>query len=304
MLKLSEHARFIDDTRTISVDASHQHTASVIIVSYKAYDDVVEILKQLRVQTWADFEVVIVDNGVGIPQKIEKAWEGLNVTYCKLKRNFGPSLARNIGSLLSRTEVLIFLDDDTIPATDFVERHVDALKDQSVIGVRGRLYGRTPSIYNRFAPHYDRGDTRYTYYIDLGANISVRKSAFISVAGFETRWFGAEEIEFSRRLIELFGDRVWYEPGPVVYHDHASGLLDLLEKEFRHARMRRLLPDEAMQMPSRYKGGNRRRVQASYGLRFRVKLALIARLRGIAKAIGHRWPFDPRRPNYLSEFNG
>jgi GT2 family glycosyltransferase len=117
--------------------------ASVIIVTYNNSDLLLLNLDNLNKQIVSDFEIIIIDNNekIDIFPLIKK----YPINYIKLKKNYGLSFARNIGIKLARGEIVIFLDDDAIPAPDFVEKHINAYKEYNIYGLRGKAIPRTSS---------------------------------------------------------------------------------------------------------------------------------------------------------------
>jgi len=164
-----------------------------------------------------------------------------DVTYVAMKRNAGVCVARNLGAVLARSNIVIFLDDDAIPGDDLVEAHAKEHLDPSVLAVRGRCLPKTHNLPNRIAFHYDLGSERIPSPIDLEGNSSFKRKELLACGGFNEDLplsGGWEGVEVSRRLVQMSGDlsSVIYSPSPTIYHDYKSNSFQLLSKLLRHRR--------------------------------------------------------------------
>lgn len=99
---------------------------SLIIPAYNRRLLLARCLRSLCEQTFADFEVIVVDDGSDEPlipelQALLSNWPKLR--YWHFADNRGRSAARNQGIELARGEVLIFLDSDMAVEPTFVAEH-------------------------------------------------------------------------------------------------------------------------------------------------------------------------------------
>jgi GT2 family glycosyltransferase len=230
---------------TTSGDAAEQLLASVVVVTYRvderAFRRTIEALDQ---QTEPRFEVIIVDNGT--------EWETGSVvdgrrgktTYVRLDDNHGVTTARNIGASLAASELLVFLDDDAVPAPDFVEEHVAVHRERDIVAARGRVVPLSGKIYNLLETHYDLGEATVPYFINTEGNASIDRETFLQVGGFDEDLEGRaghEGIELSQRLVDsgVARDEIVYYPNAVIEHDYAESFVDYLRKETRFRRLQR-----------------------------------------------------------------
>ena len=151
------------------------------------------------------------------------------VQYLSLGRPNLPA-ARNRGFKESHADIVLFLDDDVVPAPDLVSRHRACYSDPEVAGVAG--YVDDP-IFIRERPRpsiidLSRGDCVQNFACSvsqktasaMGANMSFRKSALAAIGGFDEHfkrnalW---EEVDCCLRLLAA-GNTLWYCADAKVKH--------------------------------------------------------------------------------------
>lgn len=236
-------------TFRVGWEEGRQVRASVVIVTYEhpRSELLSSTLSGLRNQSCHNFEVVIVCNGPVVAVTPENlTGYGYPISVVKLTKNRGPGVARNHGADQCVSEIVCFLDDDAIPNSDFVEQHVAAYSCQETVAVRGRVEALNPGNYlNDIAGVHDLGDVARPSLISHEANMSVRKSAFRSVGGFDAELYGHEGLELTYRLLGAGASRqgIMYCPDAVVRHDFAHGMRDLVKMSFRSGRNLRRLAD-------------------------------------------------------------
>ncbi len=215
--------------------------ASVVVVAYQTNQELIRCLESLAGQTEQQFETIVVDNGGN--EAVLEELKDHRLRYFRLKENYRPSLARNIGIAQARGEIVIFLDDDALAGLDFIAEHLRAQQQPGVLGVRGKVLPKTNSAFNKLALMYDLGDQPVPSYVDLEGNASFPRDALLAVGGFNPAVFAGEGVELSYRLVQHFGGRekLIYWPGAVIYHDYASGFRKYFRKMLRGAKMRAYL---------------------------------------------------------------
>jgi GT2 family glycosyltransferase len=228
--------------------------ASVVIVTYNTPGRILAAnLQALARQTVSAFETIIVDNSDR--KDIEPLIRAYPVRYLKLRENFGLSLARNVGARHAGGEIVIFLDDDAIPARDFVEQHLQAHQRPGIAGLRGKARPRTRTIYNQLENQYDLGDEIFPFYISLEGNSSFKKNILLARGGFREELKGAggyEGVELSFRIVQHDGDRnsLIYYPGALIYHDYCGSFAKYVRKLKRHAGHKKMLQTAYPQLSS------------------------------------------------------
>ncbi len=129
-------------------------SVSVVVPTFNRWPILVETLEALASQTWRDLQVIVVDDGStdGTFERLQ-SWrtahsDGLDLEVLH-QENLKPGRARNHGLRHATGDLVVFLGDDTVPASDLVERHVAASQRDRRHRGRARLH--------RLAPGADAG---------------------------------------------------------------------------------------------------------------------------------------------------
>ena len=154
---------------------------SVIIVAYRTGGELLKCLDGLKKQGYDNFETLVIDNGGN--DEIFGDLCTYSIKYFRLRKNYGPSLARNIGIAHSRGEIICFLDDDAIPDSEYIQQHLLAHRQPNILGVRGRILPKSTSLYNLLAYHCDLGDKVVPTYVDMEGNASFLRETLMQVGG-------------------------------------------------------------------------------------------------------------------------
>jgi len=202
-------------------------------------------LAGLRRQTVgsARFDVVVVDSGSTPGPRAELAGIVAAHPGVKLVRldQSGVSLARNVGACAAGAEYVAYIDDDAVPAVDWVERIISAIREApsppAVIGGRilpvweaplpdwwpVSLRGVLSIIETEGCGEYRTPDLPSTLE-PYGANVTIRVPAMLAVGGFGTKvgrkgdiLLSDEEVQLAWRLQDA-GHSARYDSRIVVYH--------------------------------------------------------------------------------------
>ncbi len=103
---------------------------TVVIPCYNAAPFVGETIESVLAQTYANIELIVVDDA-----SRDGSWEviqsyGEQITALRLEENRGGSYARNRGAERARGEFLMFLDADDLIAPETIEALVQAVREQ------------------------------------------------------------------------------------------------------------------------------------------------------------------------------
>lgn len=218
---------------------------SVIVPTYKRPQQLSNCLSSLARLDYSydSFEVIVADDGSGPPiaDVIKNQKSEINITHIKIPHS-GPASARNTGAMHARGEVLTFIDDDCFVSPDLLLRLDEhfSLKQNYAIGGR-TLNKLEDNIYSSVSQLIF--DTVYKYYNTnhkraqfLGANnLSISKSIFMKMGGFNPEFRTSEDRDFCDRLISS-GINLVYDPDLVVYHAHELNFVSFCRQHFNYGR--------------------------------------------------------------------
>ena len=177
-------------------------------------------------------EVIVVDNTGGVPPTAAVAAK-MGARLVREPRR-GLSRARNAGAVAATGDIVVFVDDDAVPTTNWLDGYLRAFSDPSVSAATGRFVGLTsrahaaedfgaaPRRWDRFTPGWF--EQANFGGIGIGANMAFHRRLFEEGFRF-CEWLGAgtavpgneEHYAFFELLRD--GHGVVYVPEAVVHHD-------------------------------------------------------------------------------------
>ena len=185
---------------------------SVVVPVHNGGEDFERCLLRLRESTWADFELLVVDDGSADDSGPVASRHGAVVL--RHDRPLGPAAARNLGAEAASGDLIFFLDADVAVHPDAVERGMSRfLSDPGLTALFGSYDDRpsAPGLVSRFRNllhHYvhQRGefvaDARPAHTFWTGCGM-IRRSDFREFGGFDPRLYARpsiEDIELGYRL--------------------------------------------------------------------------------------------------------
>ena len=198
---------------------------SVIIPLHRDSTVFRDCLKGCLALDYSPIELIVVsDRPVPLPS-------GVRLVLTKADGDTGPGQKRDIGMHAAVGTIFAFVDDDAVPAHDWLTRAIPEFTDDKIGAVAGpgitpprsrwrervggafyesRL-GSGPYRY-RFHPSSPRFVDDYPAY-----NLIVRRAAAEHVAGWRTGFYGGEDTVICLALVEA-GWRIVYRPSVLVYH--------------------------------------------------------------------------------------
>ncbi len=186
---------------------------SVIVPVFNRPDEVRELLDSLTHQTYADFEVIIVEDGSNVPCKdVCSQYAGILSLQYYAKTNSGPGQSRNFGAERARGEWFIVLDSDVVLPPGYL-----AAVDQALQQNPCQAWGGPDAAHPSFTPVQKAISYSMTSFFTTGGirggkakldkffprsfNMGVRHSVWQQLGGFSPMRFG-EDIDFSYRIVE------------------------------------------------------------------------------------------------------
>jgi glycosyltransferase involved in cell wall biosynthesis len=151
----------------------------------------------------------------------------------------GPAQARNAGAGQARGKILLFLDDDIEATPQLIAAHLEmhaAGPKQVAIGyLPTRLYGQKGyfrallrSSWEDFFNRMREPGHRFTYQDLLTGNVSLERSLFASLGGFDVSFRCHEDWEFGYRLLKA-GAQFAFAGDAAGYHHERTAM----ERSFR-----------------------------------------------------------------------
>ena len=201
---------------------------SVIIPVYNRPDEVDELLGSLAVQTFRDFEVIIVEDGSSVPCEgvVGDYRDRMDIHYY-YKPNSGPGQTRNYGAERSRGEYLLILDSDCILPEGYLAAVEAELRREpaDAFGGPDRAHDSFTSVQK--AINYAMtsffttggirgGKKKMDRFYPRSFNMGIRAEVYRALGGFLRMRFG-EDIDFSIRIFKA-GYRCRLFPQAWVWH--------------------------------------------------------------------------------------
>ncbi|MBU1863654.1 MAG: glycosyltransferase [Candidatus Omnitrophica bacterium] len=237
------------------------YTASVIICTFNRRKILEEVLNHLDCQVVApdvSFEVIIVDDGSTdttqefVQRIIEERAYRFDISYDNtgLTDTYGTSVARNKGIKKARGEYLLFLDDDTIPHTQWMDAHLTLLQkgEKVLTGCitynRAQLNTKLPITVDDDAMRRLQRLSEENNLTELmGGNVALSRECIERAGLFDERFalgktFGYEDIEYGHRLL-IAGFRIRFNPNALIYSE-AKPLALTKEREAVRAEAKKL----------------------------------------------------------------
>ncbi|MBZ0090516.1 MAG: glycosyltransferase [Thermoanaerobaculia bacterium] len=208
---------------------------SVVIPSYSREGVLVETVRRVVRQLGTSDEILIIDQSPTHEPETETALADLErserVFWYRKSR---PSIceAMNVGALLARNEVVLFLDDDVVPAPGLLEAHREVLgRCDDLHAVNGQVLQPWHDVARDEVDDFELGfDFAYAKEAEVVAlatgNLAVRRRVFLAAGGMDETFAGGAyrcDADLGFRLWAFTGRRARFEPRASVRHLQAGG---------------------------------------------------------------------------------
>jgi len=217
---------------------------SVLILTKNGARDLERLLPTLyRQKLTSPFEVIAVDSGstddtLGLLQRYP-----LQVTQISPDA-FHHARTRNFAATMASGEILVYLSQDAIPASELWLHNMLANFDDSNVGA---VYGRQIPKPGSFAERHETLDTLYgarrfvkdpahrnglgyRFYHFSNANSAIRRSVW-SATQFPEDMKVFEDLGIAKLILDS-GWKIVYEPEASVYHSHNHSTVGLFKRYF------------------------------------------------------------------------
>jgi glycosyltransferase involved in cell wall biosynthesis len=210
---------------------------SVVVCAYTMdrWDDLVTAVHSCNGQTLQPDEIVVViDYNDALKTRARRELTGARVVANQSTK--GLSGARNTGVVASKSDVIVFLDDDAFADGEWLEKLTAPLSDSNVVGVGGWVVPNWDGEIAQWLPetfYWVLGCSYAGLPSDgsqirnpIGANMAMRRKVFSSVGGFTSGIgrigiipLGCEETELCIRYTSRFSnERFELAREAVVHH--------------------------------------------------------------------------------------
>jgi GT2 family glycosyltransferase len=202
------------------------------------------LLSALEQQQGLAFELILVDDGgpEALPADLLHAHPRLCARLLR-QSNAGPAEARNQALRHARAPVLLYLNDDAVPAPGLLARHLELQRARPALWQgpfrllqRWRLDSFSALeeadgllfAWPRWQPDRD-----YAGGLFCTGNASAPRAAIEALGGFDTtfRWAGAEDTELGMRLQRELALPMRYDPALECGHDHDLDIPSYLRRQ-------------------------------------------------------------------------
>jgi len=224
---------------------------SVIVPVYNRPQEVEDLLQSLTLQTYRQFEVLLIEDGSTLTSKavFERYAPQLNLQYF-FKPNSGPGPSRNFGFEKAKGDYLVIFDSDCVIPTHYFATvhahlqhepldawggpdrgHADFTALQQAMGFTMSAVLTTGGIRG--------GKKRVGSFQPRSFNMGISRAVYQKTGGFHFDRF-AEDIELSIRIKKL-GFRVGLIPDAYVFHKRRATLKQFFQQVANFGRGRVLV---------------------------------------------------------------
>jgi glycosyltransferase involved in cell wall biosynthesis len=206
---------------------------SVIIPAYSAAKFVGAALASVFAQTYADYEVVVVNDGSPDTAELEEVLKPYaeKINYIT-QENRGLSGARNAGIRAARGEFVALLDADDLWEPNYLERQlaeIDRRPELDVIYANATIFGDSIEVGRKFMDlNPSDGPVTFESLITQQCNVMVsvlaRREKLIAAGLFDEQLRSVEDFDLWLRVIKQGGKIGYHRDVLTRYRRHAASL--------------------------------------------------------------------------------
>jgi glycosyltransferase involved in cell wall biosynthesis len=219
---------------------------SVVMPAYNVAPYISETLDSVLAQTFAHYEVIIVNDGSPDTVELERALEPYlgRIVYVR-QENRGAGAARNAGLRRARGEFTAFLDADDLWLPDYLSEQIKFIRegDYDFVYADAMLFGQSPlagRTFMQIAP--SDGEVTFESLINgrcnvITSGVVARTSLILEVGMFDEGLRNSQDFELWVRLVRK-GARAAYQRKVLLryrYHENSlSGdAINQIKRELR-----------------------------------------------------------------------
>jgi len=193
---------------------------SIIIVSWKYHDLILQNIVRLKRQIDNDVEIIFVNNG-GDENQFENVISQADI-YVRLKTNTRTYIPRNVGSVFASAPLLLFLEDDCIPSGNLLKSHISLHNDYDILLATGRVETTSPDFQKSW--HNNLSNQICYFYNNFEGNVTFDSKVFYEVGGWDDEIVTGGGVEISLRILARYPEynKQVYAPELLIFHNYVK----------------------------------------------------------------------------------
>jgi GT2 family glycosyltransferase len=215
--------------------SEQNRSVSIVVLSYNNVKDLPECIRSLIIQTYHDFEIIIVDNGStdGSEEFIRKNYPKIKIIQTGM--NLGYSAGNNVGFEAAKGEYIVVVNPDTVADPKWLAELIKPLEsDQTITATTSKILmyyqkDRINTCSNKnhptgltFCRGLNKSVDEFSNYQEVssvsGCSFAVRKDMLKKINGFDPDFFLYQEDADLSWRIRFAGGKIMYVPKSIIYH--------------------------------------------------------------------------------------
>lgn len=174
---------------------------SIIIPTLNEEKFLPRLLESIKDQDYRDYEIIVSDGGS--LDRTRQIAEDNNCLFVEDREHHHPSWQRNNGVKISKGDILLFLDADSVLQAGFLRKSISEFENRRLVGAGFYFVFNPNSLsYNLFSwlANFFCFFRQYFSPASVGAGILARREAHEAINGFDVEVLLAEDYDYCDRL--------------------------------------------------------------------------------------------------------
>src|SRR6185503_9345816 len=217
----------------ISANTEKTPAVTVVIPAYNASRYIGQALDSIKVQTFTDYDVIVVNDGSADREELERILDAhpLPIVYLS-QENGGVSAARNAAIKVARGEFYAQLDSDDQWTPDYLEVQLGILKDNpdlALVYPNATIIGDASTEEIEFMEkNPSEGDVTFETLVQqkctVMTSVTARMKAIRDAGAFDESIRSCEDFDLWLRIVKNGGRIVYHRRPLVLYRRHEGSL--------------------------------------------------------------------------------
>lgn len=221
------------DAASDATQRTHTPVVSVIVPAYNVSQFIAEALSSVLAQTFADYEIIVVNDGAPDTEELERVLEPYRERIVYLKQeNRGLSGARNTAIRAARGEFIALLDADDMWEPDYLAVQVAGMRDDpetDVLYADAHIFGSPPLAGRNFMREFpSEGEVTAESLISQRCHVMIcvtaRRDTVVRVGMFDESLRSCEDFDLWVRIVKA-GGRIRYHRRVLARYRYRIGSL-------------------------------------------------------------------------------